>query len=103
LVYSFPSRNLPDTVGTMDDRYAPHRSLASVVAIGCAIASFVVHSGTAGLLLAIVAIVFGIIGLMLALGPATKGGCLSVSALGLGILGAACGIIRAVWHLGHHL
>ncbi|MDB5288951.1 MAG: hypothetical protein JWL69_192 [Phycisphaerales bacterium] len=85
----------------MDDLYAPHRSLASVIAIGCAIASFVVHSGAAGLALAIVAIVFGVIGLMLAMLPGTKGGCLSVSAMGLGVAGAICGIIRAVWHFGH--
>lgn len=87
----------------MTDPYAPHKSTVSILAVAAAIASFVVHSGTAGLALAIVAIVLGIIGFFISFTPGTKGGCLSVGAMALGVVGAICGIIRAVWHLGHHL
>lgn len=82
----------------MADRYGPHKSLAIVAAI----ASFMVHSGIAGLTLAIVAVVLGLIGFLSALLPGTSGGILSVLAMGLGLIGAVCGIIRAIIHfLGH--
>ncbi|MDB5171923.1 MAG: hypothetical protein JWN51_696 [Phycisphaerales bacterium] len=87
----------------MDDGYAPHRSLISVIAIIAAAASFLVHSGAAGLALAVVAIVLGAIGFLLSLSSATKGGCLSVGAVVLGIVGGIGGIIRALWHFGRHL
>ena len=54
-------------------------------------------------MLAIVAIVLGLIGFLAALLPGTRGGILSVLAMGLGIIGAIAGIIRAVVHFGQHL
>lgn len=87
----------------MTDRTAPHKSLISLLAVICAIVSFFVHSGILGLVLAIAAIVLGLIGFLLALTPGLKGGGLSLLAVVLGAIGAICGIIRAIWHFGHHL
>jgi len=86
----------------MADRTAPHKSLISLLAVICAIVSFFVHSGILGLVLAIIAIVLGLIGFLLALAPGIKGGGLSLLAMVLGAAGAICGIIRAVWHFLHH-
>ena len=87
----------------MADRTAPHKSLISLLALVCAIISFFVHSGILGLVLAIIAIVLGLIGFLLALSPGLKGGGLSLVAVLLGAAGAICGIIRAIWHFAHHL
>ena len=87
----------------MADPYAPHKSLVSLLAIAAAIASFFVHSGIAGLLLAIVAIVLGLIGFLVSFLPREKGGVLSLLAMFLGVIGAVCGLIRAGIHLAHHL
>jgi hypothetical protein len=87
----------------MADPYAPHKSLVSLLAIAAAIASFVVHSGIAGLLLAIVAIMLGLIGFLVSFLPREKGGVLSLLAMLLGVIGAVCGLIRAGMHFAHHL
>jgi hypothetical protein len=87
----------------MRDPYAPHRSLASILAIIAAIASFWVHSGILGFILAIVAIVLGVIGFLIAWIPGRRGGLLSLLAMLLGVIGAFCGILKAVFHLGQNL
>jgi len=87
----------------MADPYAPHKSLVSLLAVAAAIASFFVHSGVLGLLLAIVAIVLGVAGFLVSFAPRVSGGGLSVLAMLLGIIGAVCGLIRAGIHLIHHV
>ena len=87
----------------MADPYAPHKSLVSLLAIAAAIASFFVHAGSLGLLLAVVAIVLGVIGFLISFSPRESGGGLSLLAMLLGVIGAVSGIIRAGWHLVHHL
>ena len=87
----------------MADAYAPHKSIASILAIICAIASFFVHSGILGLVLAIIAIVLGVIGFLLSLVPGTRGGIISLFAMLLGLIGAGAGIVRAFLHLAHHM
>jgi uncharacterized membrane protein HdeD (DUF308 family) len=87
----------------MPDLYAPHKSVVSLLAIVAAIASFFVHSGILGLLLAVVAIVLGLIGFLLALSPREKGGIISLMAIAFGAVGIIAGIIRAVWHFAGHL
>lgn len=87
----------------MADPYAPHKSLVSLVAIAAAIASFFVHSGIAGLLLAIIAIVLGLTGFLVSFLPREKGGVLSLLAMFLGVIGAVCGLIRAGIHLVNHV
>ena len=87
----------------MADPYAPHKSLVSLLAIAAAIASFFVHSGILGLVLAIIAIVLGVIGFLISFAPRVSGGFLSMLAMLLGVIGAICGIIRAGLHLMHHV
>lgn len=75
-------------------------SIPSIIAILAAIFSFKVGA-IAGLLLAGVAILSGILGILLSLSPKTRGGIFSL----IGILGGAIGVIAAVikaimWLLG---
>lgn len=75
-------------------------SIPSILSIIAAILSFKVGA-IGGLLLAGVAIVMGLIGILLALSPRTRGGIFS----GLGVVGGVIGVIAAVvkailWLLG---
>ena len=72
-------------------RARPAFSIPSILAIICAVASFAVNPGL-GFVLAILAIILGGIGVMLALAPQTRGGIASV----ISILAGAIGIIGAV-------
>lgn len=74
-------------------------SLASIVSIICAIASFFVHSGVFGLVLAIAAIVLGLVGFIKASSPRVSGGILSMCAIGLGVIAAVFAVLRGVVHL----
>ena len=69
-------------------------SIPSILAIVCAIGSFVVHSGTATLLLAIGAALFGIIGVVVALLPHVRGGIISVLSIAMGAIGLITAIVR---------
>ncbi len=73
----------------------PHFSIPSIIAIGAAIASFFVSSGT-GIVLAIIAIIFGIFGFLLSLAPSVRGGFMSVLSLILAAIGIVVAIIKAV-------
>lgn len=72
----------------------PHFSIPSLMAIGAAIGSFFVSAG-AGFFLALAAIVFGVIGFILALSPSVRGGILSFVSLILASIGIVVAIIRA--------
>jgi len=72
----------------------PEFSIPSLIAIGCAIASFFFGAGI-GFVLAIVAIIAGGIGVLLSLSPSVRGGIVSI----LSILAGAIGIIAAVLKL----
>ncbi|MFT4176481.1 MAG: hypothetical protein QM627_07475 [Luteolibacter sp.] len=67
-------------------------SFASLIAIIAAIFSFKVGA-IGGFLLALVAIVFGLIGVALAAAPSVRGGLLSIFA----IFAGGIGVIAAVW------
>ena len=69
----------------------PRFSLPSILAIGAAVGSFFVGA-FGGFLLALLAIVFGVIGVLLSLAPSVRGGFLSI----LSLIVAAVGIIMAV-------
>ena len=75
-------------------RRAPAFSIPSILALICAVGSFLVGPGL-GMLLAILAIILGGIGVVLALAPQTRGGIASMMA----ILAGAIGIIGAVLRL----
>jgi hypothetical protein len=77
----------------------PHYSIPSILALAAAIASFFVSTGTV-LLLAIIAIVCGVLGLILSMSPSIRGGGISVISLCLAGLGVVLGIVRAI---SHHL
>ena len=73
----------------------PQFSIPSIIAVVAAIASFFVSAGT-GLILAIVAIISGIIGFLLALAPSVRGGLTSMFSLVLAAIGIIAAIIKAV-------
>ena len=74
-------------------------SIASILAIVAALASFFVNSGGLGLVLAIAAIVLGVVGFLMAASPRVSGGLLSLASIGLGVVAAVFALIRGVWHL----
>ncbi len=73
----------------------PHFSLPSIIAIGAAIASLFVGAGT-GFILAIVAIIFGVIGFLLALSPSVRGGIISIFSLLIAAAAIVIAIIKAI-------
>ncbi len=73
----------------------PHFSIPSIIAIGAAIASVFVSAGT-GFVLAIVAIIFGVFGLLLSLAPSVRGGVLSIISLLLACAGIVIAIVKAI-------
>ncbi len=77
----------------------PHYSLPSLIALGCAVGSFFVGAA-GGFILAIIAIVFGLIGLLLAMSPSVRGGLVSMASLALAVIGIIVAIAKAVrWAL----
>ena len=70
-------------------------SVASIVAIIAAILSFN-FGAILGLVMAALALIFGVIGLILALKPDTRGGGLSILAVILSFVGVIAAIIKAV-------
>ena len=75
-------------------RARPVFSIPSILAAICAVASFGVGAGL-GFVLAILAIILGGFGVLLALAPQTRGGIVSV----ISIVAGAIGIIAAVLKL----
>ncbi len=73
----------------------PHFSLPSLIAIGAAIASYFVGA-FAGFILAIIAIIFGIIGVLVAMAPSVRGGFISILSLLLGAVAIVVAIIKAI-------
>jgi len=78
----------------MEGRKA-HFSIPSLIALVCAFISF--NSGAfAGFLLAMAAIVFGVIGVLVSLAPGIRGGFVSVVSMAAGFLGILVAGIKAV-------
>lgn len=73
-------------------------SVASILAVVAAIASFF-QGATFGLLLAIAAIVLGVIGLLFSLSVKKRGGIVSVVSVAAGLIGIVAAIIKASLHL----
>lgn len=70
-------------------------SISSIVAIIAAILSFK-FGAILGLIMAAVAFIFGVLGIVLALVPNTRGGGLSIMAVILSFIGVIAAIIKAV-------
>lgn len=73
-------------------------SIPSIIAIVAAIASFF-QGATFGLLLAIAAIIFGIIGVLLSLSVKKRGGIVSFASVAAGLIGIIAAIIKASMYL----
>lgn len=78
-----------------DSKPSPLFSIASVLSVVCAIGSF--FSGAIlGLVLAVLAILFGSFGTLLALSPHRRGGVMSTLAMGLGVVGIVAAVFKAI-------
>lgn len=71
----------------------PSYSLISLLALICAVLSFASNAGL-GLLFAGLAIIAGLLGVMLALLPGTRGGIISVVSIVAGLGGIIAAIIK---------
>jgi hypothetical protein len=74
-------------------RARPVFSVPSIIAIIAAIGSFMVGAGW-GFVLAIVAIVAGLIGILMALAPGVRGGIVSAVSVVLGVIGIIAAVIK---------
>jgi len=83
----------------MASSHKAHHSIASILAVLAAFASFFPRTPILQLGLAVFAIVFGAIGFLLSFLPRERGGCLSMFAMIVGIIGALAGIVRAIMNL----
>lgn len=70
-------------------------SIASILAIIAAICSFQVGA-IGGLLLAALAFILGVLGLVLALSPSKRGGGLSILAVILSFIGVIAAVVKAI-------
>lgn len=75
----------------MDTAVKPHFSIPSLLALAAAIASFFVGPGQQ-FILALVAIILGVIGLLLSFSPSIRGGVIST----LSLIGAGVAIVVAI-------
>lgn len=70
-------------------------SIPSIIAIVAALLSFMTGA-VAGLVLAVIAIVFGLIGVMLSFSSRTRGGIVSTLSMLAGFLGIIAAVIKAI-------
>lgn len=76
----------------------PTFSLPSILAIVCAIGSFMVAPGWQ-LVLAILAAVFGIVGFLVSLSPAKRGGIISVLSIAIAAIALITAVIRIIGYV----
>lgn len=70
-------------------------SIPSILSVLAAIGSFM-NGAILGLLLAVLAILFGIIGVVISIAPAKRGGVASIFGIGAGAVGIIAAVIKAV-------
>jgi hypothetical protein len=75
----------------------PAFSAPAIVAVLCAIGSFFAGAGL-GLLLAILAIVAGLIGIVMALSPSVRGGIVSTISVLAGVVGILAAVVKIFVH-----
>ena len=73
-------------------------SVPSIIALAAAIGSFM-NGAILGMVLAVIAILFGILGVILSLAPAKRGGVISIFGIGAGVIGIIAAVIKAVMWL----
>ncbi|MFC7337940.1 hypothetical protein ACFQY0_12180 [Haloferula chungangensis] len=82
----------------MSDSNKAKFSIPSILAIVAAIASFTVGA-TFGMILAITAIVFGIVGVLLSLSAKKRGGIVSFASVAAGLIGIIAALVKASLYL----
>jgi hypothetical protein len=80
---------------TQPSTQAAKFSIPSIVAIVCAVASFMTGA-LLGLIFALAALLFGAIGFLLSFSPAVRGGVVSVLAIFAGMLGILAAVVKGV-------
>ena len=70
-------------------------SIPSIIALVAALLSFMTGA-VAGLILAIIAIIFGVIGVLLSFSSRTRGGLVSTLSLLAGFIGIVAALIKAI-------
>ena len=78
------------------DSPSPAFSAPAIVAVICAVASFFFNAGL-GLILAVVAILAGLAGVVMALSPRVRGGIASIVAIVAGLVGILAAILKLVF------
>ena len=73
-------------------------SIPSILALGAAIWSFF-QGATFGLLLALAASAFGILGVRLSLSARKRGGVMSLASIGFGVVGIIAAVIKGMLYL----
>ena len=76
-------------------RSRPAFTIPSILAVVCAVISFG-RGAAGGLLFAILAIVFGAIGCLLAIAPGKRGGMISVVSIVLGAIGIIAALFKII-------
>jgi hypothetical protein len=74
----------------------PEFSIPAIVAVLCAVGSFFTGPFL-GMLLAILAIVAGLIGVVLALSPRVRGGMMSILSIAAGLIGIVAAMFKLVF------
>ena len=70
-------------------------SIPSIIALLAAIGSFM-NGAILGMVLAVAAIVFGILGVVISLAPSRRGGIISTFGIGAGVIGIIAAVVKAV-------
>ena len=73
------------------------KSMASIAAILCAVGSLIVGHAGGKMLLAVVAVVCGLVGMLRAVSPRVSGGILSMVAIVIALLGFVVALFDAVF------
>jgi hypothetical protein len=74
-------------------------SIPSIVAVIAAIWSFMANSATGAMGLAVVAILFGILGVIISFSPVKRGGIASTFGIAAGAIGIIAALIRGIMWL----
>lgn len=80
----------------MEHRMAPAFSIPSILAVVCALASFFFGAGL-GFVLAVLAIVLGLIGVVMSLAPGVRGGVASSISVIVGVVGIIAAILKLLF------
>lgn len=87
--------------GGIERRVNPSFSIPSILAIICAIGSFFVGGAGTMILLAILAALFGVIGVIIAILPGKRGGIISTLSIVISAIALIVAVVRIINHAGN--